>query len=111
MTDSGSKEHLEVDTGQQLYDDNGDAIGTREFCIAEGLHMSGGDSLTKTFAALTAEELAEFLTNRVLIEQAKGMLMFIYGMDAEEAYELLKWWSQTTTSICGASRNSWSRIS
>ena len=30
------------------------------------------------------------------IEQAKGMLMLVYGMDAQAAFELLKWRSQET---------------
>jgi hypothetical protein len=31
---------------------------------------------------------------RAVIEQAKGMLMFIYGIDAEQAFGLLRWQSQ-----------------
>lgn len=31
---------------------------------------------------------------RAIIEQAKGMLMFIYGIDAEGAFDLLRWQSQ-----------------
>jgi len=33
---------------------------------------------------------------RACIEQAKGMLMLIYGMDEPAAFELLKWRSQET---------------
>ena len=33
---------------------------------------------------------------RAGIEQAKGMLMLIYGMDEPAAFELLKWRSQET---------------
>ena len=31
---------------------------------------------------------------RAIIEQAKGMLMFIYGIDAEAAFDRLRWQSQ-----------------
>ena len=34
--------------------------------------------------------------HRAGIEQAKGMLMLIYGLDAQAAFDLLKWRSQQT---------------
>jgi len=38
--------------------------------------------------------VAEISENRAAIEQAKGMLMMTYGIDAGAAFELLKWRSQ-----------------
>jgi hypothetical protein len=38
--------------------------------------------------------VTEFRDNRAVIEQAKGMLMFIYGLDAEEAFAILRDQSQ-----------------
>lgn len=38
--------------------------------------------------------LAEIVANRVIVEQAKGMLMLIYELDADNAFEMLKWGSQ-----------------
>jgi hypothetical protein len=38
--------------------------------------------------------LAEVVQNRAIIEQAKGMLMFVYGIDALGAFEKLRWLSQ-----------------
>jgi hypothetical protein len=38
--------------------------------------------------------LAEMVQNRAIIEQAKGMLMFVYGVDAVGAFEKLRWLSQ-----------------
>jgi hypothetical protein len=32
--------------------------------------------------------------SRSLIDQTKGMLMFVYGIDADKAFELLRWQSQ-----------------
>ena len=32
----------------------------------------------------------EIAANRVVIERVKGLLMFVYGVDADTAYELLR---------------------
>lgn len=79
----------------ELCDDNGDLIGTRASVIADGLHSSAGDRIEDALALMSHHEFARILANRVSIEEAKGMLMLIYGIDADEAFELLKWRSQT----------------
>ena len=42
------------------------------------------------------EAVAEIAEARSGIEQAKGMLMLIYRINADSAFELLKWRSQET---------------
>lgn len=50
-----------------------------------------------SLAVLTPEQLAEVVVSRVRIERAKGFLMQAYDIDADRAFDLLKWWSQATT--------------
>ena len=41
-----------------------------------------------------ADAVFEYDANRAIIEQAKGMLMFVYGIDADEAFGRLREQSQ-----------------
>ena len=79
---------------QVLHDDNGDPIGTRRFCVDHGLTASAADGLVQALTTLTPAEINVVLQNRVVIERARGMLMFIYDIDEQEALELLTWRSQ-----------------
>lgn len=40
------------------------------------------------------EAVREIAEKRSVIDQAKGMLMIIYGVDADDAFTLLRWQSQ-----------------
>jgi hypothetical protein len=93
---SVNAESLKEAAGRHLADDDGNPIGSREWCVSEGLHASAGDGLTRAIASLTPAEITQVVANRAVIERAKGMLMFIYDIDADSAFELLKWRSQTT---------------
>jgi len=42
------------------------------------------------------EALAGIAENREVIDQAKGMLMLVYQVEADKAFDLLKWRSQST---------------
>lgn len=44
--------------------------------------------------ARISEAVREIAEQRAFIEQAKGMLMFIYGLDEHAAFDLLRWQSQ-----------------
>lgn len=43
------------------------------------------------YATAAVEASAE---NRAVIEQAKGALMLAYGLDADQAFAMLRWWSR-----------------
>ena len=43
---------------------------------------------------LITAKVAAITEHRAVIEQAKGMLMLVYGLDADPAFDLLKWRSQ-----------------
>jgi len=44
----------------------------------------------------THEQTNEIVANRAIIEQAKGVLMFIYDIDADAAFDVLRRRSRTT---------------
>jgi hypothetical protein len=89
---AGNVRHVVV-IGDQLHDDGGEAIGTYGFYVdvTPGSEQSHSERAHED--AVTAR-LAEITGNRAAIEQAKGMLMLVYGIDEEAAFNLLKWLSQ-----------------
>ena len=44
--------------------------------------------------AVITDELAAIVEQRATIEQAKGMLMFVYGIDADAAFDVMRKQSQ-----------------
>jgi ANTAR domain len=46
------------------------------------------------FQQQISSEIHDILERRVVIEQTKGMLMFLYGVDADAAFEMLRVQSQ-----------------
>ena len=81
--------HDVVVIGDQLYDDDADVVGTHGFYVDVTPTNDVHDELVSAAVA----EIAE---NRATIEQAKGMLMLIYRISEQSAFELMKWRSQET---------------
>jgi PAS domain S-box-containing protein len=75
--------------GERLHDNSGEVIGTHGFYI----DVTRSD---ETREATISEAVAEFAEHRAAIEQAKGVLMYIYRIDSAAAFDLLKWRSQET---------------
>lgn len=87
IIDTRGATHEIVVIGDKLLDEAGGMIGVRGFCV----DMTPSDTQTK---AAISSALAEITENRAAIEQVKGMLMLIYRVDDDTAFELLRWRSQ-----------------
>jgi ANTAR domain-containing protein/PAS domain-containing protein len=74
---------------ERLHDNTGAVVGTQGFYL--DVTPVGPTQLAAMDAAV-----AEFAENRAVIEQVKGVLMFVYRIDAGAAFDLLKWRSQET---------------
>lgn len=91
IIDTRGQVHQVVVVGDQLLDDHGEVIGTHGFYIdvtppAEPTQQDQEDLVTA--------KLAQISENRASIEQTKGMLMLVYGISGEAAFDLLRWLSQ-----------------
>ncbi len=86
IIDTRGNVHQVVVVGDQLHDDQGAVIGTHGFYVDVAREYEQEQLVTA--------KLAEIAENRAAIEQAKGMLMLIYGIDDNAAFDLLKWLSQ-----------------
>jgi hypothetical protein len=59
-------------------------IGTQGFYL-------GVTPTNEARQASTSQALIEIAQNRASIEQARGMLMYIYGIGPDAAFDLLRW--------------------
>ncbi|GBG36715.1 PAS and ANTAR domain-containing protein [Mycobacterium montefiorense] len=83
----GQVRHVVV-VGNHLHDDQGEVIGTH------GFYVDVSSPPDQEREDLVTAKLAEITEQRASIEQAKGMLMLIYGIGEGPAFDLLKWLSQ-----------------
>jgi PAS domain S-box-containing protein len=84
---SGNVRYVVV-VGDQLHDDQGDVIGTH------GFYVDVSPLSDREREDLVTAKLAQITEQRAGIEQAKGMLMLIYGISDDAAFDLLRWLSQ-----------------
>ncbi|KLI07600.1 antitermination regulator [Mycolicibacterium conceptionense] len=90
IVDTAGDVHHVVVVGDQLFDDTGAVIGTH------GFYVDVSPSISRAREEAVTEAVAEIAEARGAIEQAKGMLMLIYRISADAAFDLLKWRSQET---------------
>jgi PAS domain S-box-containing protein len=75
--------------GERLDDDTGEVIG------AQGFYFDVTAAGEAREVSIT-RGIAEIADNRAVIEQAKGVLMYVYQVDADAASDVLNWRSQET---------------
>ena len=73
--------------GERFHDNTGEIVGT------QGFYLDVTPSAKQRQESIT-EALAEIADHRAAIEQAKGVLMYIYGIGPDAAFDILKWRSQ-----------------
>ncbi|PXW98876.1 PAS and ANTAR domain-containing protein [Mycolicibacterium moriokaense] len=89
LIDVQGRVHDVIVIGERLADRGGAVIGTHGFYVdVTPLDEAGEEEVSAVVA-----EIAE---HRAAIEQTKGMLMLIYRIAADTAFELLTWRSQAT---------------
>ena len=90
IIDTRGEIHQVVVVGDQIFDGDGEVIGTH------GFYVDVTHSLKERHDEILTVAVAEIAEARGAIEQAKGMLMLIYRINADSAFELLRWRSQET---------------
>ena len=74
--------------GEAVTDENGSIVATR------GLYVDVTKAVKEEIQREVGDELQTIVADRAIIEQAKGMLMAAYDLDADAAFNILRWRSQ-----------------
>ncbi|RAV07708.1 antitermination regulator [Mycolicibacterium sp. GF69] len=90
IIDTHGAVHHVVVVGDQLFDDENQVVG------AHGFYVDVTPSTVERHDRVFSAAVTEMAEARGPIEQTKGMLMLIYRISADSAFELLRWRSQET---------------
>ncbi|MFD3592452.1 PAS and ANTAR domain-containing protein [Nocardia sp. NPDC058640] len=90
IVDAAGETHEVFIVGDHLVDDDGQVIGTT------GHYIDVTDRLEEERQDVLDETVPELVEARAEIEQAKGALILMYGISAEQAFKVLRWRSQET---------------
>ncbi|MGQ4614831.1 ANTAR domain-containing protein [Nocardia sp. R7R-8] len=88
--DLSGQEHTVLVVADRILDDTGTAVGT------SGFYVDLSDTIAEAHQAMLAATLPGLYENRAVIEQAKGVLMRVYQISADQAFQVLRWRSQET---------------
>ncbi|WP_373864870.1 PAS and ANTAR domain-containing protein [Nocardia xishanensis] len=85
----GAVHHIIV-VADRMADESGEVVGTA------GYYIDVTETLEEHRQETLDDTLPELYEARAVIEQAKGALMLVYGVSAEQAFRVLSWRSQET---------------
>ena len=89
--DTAGNVHDAIVVADRMLDENtGAVVGTA------GYYIDLTDTFDETRQEVLDEALPDLFENRAAIEQAKGVLMYVYRVSAEQAFRVLQWRSQET---------------
>ncbi|MEV0355104.1 PAS and ANTAR domain-containing protein [Nocardia sp. NPDC050697] len=90
VIDTRDCEHTVLVVANRILDADGEPIGT------SGCYIDLTDTIDAAGQAAVSEVVPEIVESRAVIEQAKGILMRMYGISADQAFKVLSWRSQET---------------
>ncbi|WP_330234374.1 PAS and ANTAR domain-containing protein [Nocardia sp. NBC_00508] len=90
VIDTSGRVHHVIVVADRMFDDRGLVVGTTGYLI------DVSDALEENRQEILDDTLPELVESRAVIEQAKGVLMVVYGINAEQAFRVLQWRSQET---------------
>lgn len=90
VIDTAGCERTVMVVAERVLDESGVAVGT------SGYYIDLTETLGAAERAALDEAVPEIVEFRAVIEQAKGVLMRMYGINADQAFKVLSWRSQET---------------
>ena len=86
--DTAGNVHDAIVVADRMLDDAGTVLGT------SGYYIDLTNTFDETRQEVLDEALPDLFESRAAIEQAKGVLMYVYRVSAEQAFRVLQWRSQ-----------------
>ena len=90
FVDTAGNVHDAIVVADRMLNESGAVLGTA------GYYIDLTDTFDETRQELLDEALPDLFENRAAIEQAKGVLMYVYRVSADQAFRVLQWRSQET---------------
>ncbi|WP_036527453.1 PAS and ANTAR domain-containing protein [Nocardia sp. CNY236] len=90
VIDTSGRIHHVIVVADRILDEEDLVIG------ASGYVIDVSDTLAENRREILDGTVPELVESRAVIEQAKGVLMVVYGITAEQAFRVLQWRSQET---------------
>jgi hypothetical protein len=92
--DTGGAVHDAIVVADRILDEAGAVVGTAGYYV--DLSDTFDEARFETRQEVLDEALPDLFENRAAIEQAKGVLIAVYRVSADQAFRVLQWRSQET---------------